>query len=46
VEELDEADIAFGETAGEETVGGVGAGAFDVGAVAVEDLGGFFGDIS
>ena len=36
VEELNEADVALEEAAGEEAVGGVGAGLADLGAVGVD----------
>jgi len=45
VEELDEAHAAFGEAAGEEAVGGVGAALGDIGAVEIEDFFGFFGEV-
>jgi hypothetical protein len=45
MEELDEADIALEEAAGEEAVGGVAAGATHIGAVGFECRGRFTADI-
>ena len=43
--ELDEADVAFGKAAGEEAVGGVGAGDAGVFAVEFEGAVGFFAKV-
>ena len=45
VEELDAAHIALGETACEQAVCGEGAGLFDIGAVAVENVLRLFGGV-
>lgn len=45
VVELDEADVALGESAGHEAVVGVGPAFFDLGAIHVEDGLGFVGDV-
>ena len=43
--ELDETDVAFGKAAGEEAVGGVGAGDAGVFAIEFEGAGGFFAEV-
>ena len=43
--ELDEADVALGKAAGEEAVGGVGAGDAGVFAIKFEGAGGFFAKV-
>jgi len=45
VVELDETHAALGETAGDETVAGEGAGLVHIGAVAVDGGGGFAGEV-
>ena len=45
VEELDEADVAFEQAAGQQAVGRIGARAGDLGAVGRQGLAGFLGDV-